>query len=113
MNTGSDHNRPLPNGLRRRLVGGLGVITVGIATLGLGGLCRALANFATNDDCGNEFGRENCPDEYGQGGGRILYEIVYYDRRLKSCWPVGFYPELSGVVAAPLSTEHSVEERPR
>jgi len=100
METEIDRAQPLTDGVRRQLIGGLGIITFGIVTHGLGGLLRVLKNFTSPDDCRNGFDRENRLDGIDEGGGRTLYEIVYYDRRLGSCWPIGFYPDFSGAVAA-------------
>jgi hypothetical protein len=100
MESEIDRGRPLADGLRRRLVSGLGIVTLGIATLDLDGLCRVLKNFTALDGRSNEFDRKDHPDEFDEGSGRTLYEIIYYDRRLGSYWPVGFYPALSRAVSA-------------
>jgi hypothetical protein len=100
MQTEIDRAPQFADDVRRQLVGALGLATLGIAMLGLDGLCRVLKNFTTFDDCSNEFDRRDHPDEFDEGGERTLYEIIYFDRRLKSYWPVGFYPELSDAVSA-------------
>jgi hypothetical protein len=106
METEFDRAQPLPDRLRRQFVGTLGLATLGIATLGLGGLCRVLKDFTALDNCGSEFDRTDRLDEFDERDRRTLYEIVYYDRRLKSFWPVGFYPEFSGTAAVALAAGH-------
>ena len=103
MHRGVDRDRPLADGSRRQFVGTLGLATLGIVTLGLDGLCRVAKNFTALDDRFNEFDRKDHLDEFGEGSGRTLYEIIYYDRRLGSCWSVGFSPSSSAVAAIPLA----------
>jgi hypothetical protein len=108
-----DRAQLLADGVRRQLVGTLGLATLGIATLGLCGLCRVIKDFTALGDCGSEFDRKDRLDELDEGGGRTLYEIVYYDRRLGSYWPVGSYPEFSGVVDAAPPAQAAQGERPK
>jgi hypothetical protein len=103
MESEIDRGRPPADGLRRRLIIGLGTVALGIVTLGPDGLCRVLKNFTTFDDNSNEFDRRDHPDEFDEGGERTLHEIIYYDRRLESYWPVGFYPSSPAVAAIPLA----------
>jgi hypothetical protein len=98
MNGETDHARPLPDDTRRRLIGALAVVTLAIAMLGPNGLRRLATRNGPID--GNDVDREHIPGELDGVSSRALYEVVYYDRRLKSFWPVGFYPEISSVVAA-------------
>jgi hypothetical protein len=54
-------------------------------------------------DRSNELDSKDHPGEFDERSGRTLYEIIYYDRRLESYWPVWFYPSSPAVAAIPLA----------
>ena len=101
MHTEVDRDRLLADGSRRQFVGTLGLATLGnrprLAWMVYAGV---LKNFSALDGRSNEFDRNGRPDEFDESSGRTLYEIIYYDRRLGSYWPVENYPALSGAVSA-------------
>jgi hypothetical protein len=84
METRTDQIRVLNDDLRRHLVGGIAVITPGIAALGSAAVEVILKTIAVFDD----FCRANDPHEehdfgaFDSEGKTIMFKIDYFDRSL-------------------------------
>jgi hypothetical protein len=89
MATKTDQIRRLNDELRQHLIGGLAVITPGIAALGPAAVERIVKTIAVFDD----FCHANDPDEehdfgsFTAEGETIFFKIDYYDRSLKAYSP--------------------------
>jgi hypothetical protein len=84
MSTKTDRIRTLNDELRQHLIGGLAVITPGVAALGREAVERIVKTLATFDD----FCHENDPyEEHDFGsfeldGHKLFFKIDYYDRAM-------------------------------
>jgi Protein of unknown function (DUF3768) len=84
MTTQSDQIRLLNDELRKHLIGGMAVITPGIAALGQEAVARIVKTIAVYDD----FCHANDPHEehdfgaFDADGKRIFFKIDYYDESL-------------------------------
>jgi hypothetical protein len=84
METRTDQIRALNDDLRRRLIGGIAVITPGVAALGPAALELILKTIAVFDD----FCQANDPHEehdfgaFDAEGKTIMFKIDYFDRNL-------------------------------
>ena len=84
MSTKTDRIRALNDELRQHLIGGLAVITPGVAALGREAVERIVKTLATFDD----FCHENDPYEehdfgaFALDGHKLFFKIDYYDRTL-------------------------------
>jgi hypothetical protein len=84
MTTKTDQIRTLNDELRQHLVGGLAVITTGVAALGQEAVERIVKTITVYDD----FCQANDPHEerdfgaFDADGHRIFFKIDYYDKTL-------------------------------
>ena len=84
MPTKTEQTRTLNDDLRQHLVGGMAVITPGIAALGQEAVERIIKTIAVYDD----FCHANDPNEehdfgaFDADGHRIFFKIDYYDKTL-------------------------------
>jgi hypothetical protein len=84
MTTKTEQIRTLNDDLRQKLVGGMAVITPGIAALGQEAVERIIKTIAVYDD----FCHANDPNEehdfgaFDADGHRIFFKIDYYDKTL-------------------------------
>lgn len=84
MITKTEQIRTLNDDLRQHLVGGMAVITPGIAALGQEAVERIIKTIAVYDD----FCHANDPDEehdfgaFDADGHRVFFKIDYYDKTL-------------------------------
>ena len=84
MNTRTEHIRALNDDLRQYLLGGLAVITPGVAALGQQAVERIVKTIAVYDD----FCHANDPHEehdfgsFEADGQTIFFKIDYYDKSL-------------------------------
>jgi hypothetical protein len=77
----------MPNDLRRRFVGLLGLVTLSGVMLGVDG-ARRLATSISLFDFRNDIEDEQL-GEIDDGSNRTLFEIQYFDRRSGCYWPIG------------------------
>lgn len=89
---------------RRQLVGGLGIITLEIAALGLGGIGRGVTRTAVVDKVCNDTDAGQCPREIDVDGEHTLYEIAYYAGAGAATYPLYPVPSSSAPSRPPRST---------
>jgi hypothetical protein len=82
--------RALNDELRQRLIGGMAVMTPGIAALGQEAVARIVKNIEVYDD----FGHANDPHEehdsgaFDADGNRVFFKVDYFDSISRSTHPI-------------------------
>lgn len=109
MSINTDRIRELNDILRKNLIGGLAVITPGVAALGTAAVERLVKTIAVFDD----FCHANDPHEehdfgaFEAEGETLFFKIDYYDRTLKAASPDPSDPSVTErVITIMLASEY-------